>query len=132
MKDIKTKPNKITNPDGAEASEPLPGLSFNPGAGNPSLGVDWAFYAHYLEDSDLSDEEKREFIETLWSIVTSFVDLGFGLHPAQLVDGGACEQNDENIPAAIRKMLSLKDTPKTHFNGLPSTNGDREKGFKNG
>ena len=53
----------------------------------PVLKVDWELYGEYLEASDLSDAEKREFIETLWSIVVSFVDLGFGLHPTQQTCG---------------------------------------------
>jgi hypothetical protein len=53
----------------------------------PGLNVDWELYGEYLEASDLSDAEKRELIETLWSIVVSFVDLGFGLHPTQQTCG---------------------------------------------
>lgn len=57
-------------------------------AERPALTIDWELYEKYLEDSDLSDAEKHEFIETLWSIMVTFVDLGFGLHPLQQ----ACEQ----------------------------------------
>ena len=57
-------------------------------AERPALTIDRELYEKYLEDSDLSDAEKREFIETLWSIMVAFVDLGFGLHPLQQ----ACEQ----------------------------------------
>jgi hypothetical protein len=53
----------------------------------PGLEVDWELYGQYLEASDLSEADKREFIETLWSIVVSFVDLGFGLHPTQQTCG---------------------------------------------
>ncbi len=56
----------------------------------PSLTIDWEMYAQYLEDSDLSDQEKKEFIETLWNLVVAFVDLGCGVHPLQQV----CEQKD--------------------------------------
>lgn len=49
----------------------------------PTLTVDWDTYGKMLEDSDLTEEQKREFIETLWSIVVNFVDLGFGIHPLQ-------------------------------------------------
>jgi len=47
--------------------------------GMPTLSIDWELYAELLSESDLTDEEKREFIETLWSLVVSFVDLGFGI-----------------------------------------------------
>lgn len=42
-------------------------------------------FCHYLADSDWSEEQKIEFIEALWQIVLSFVDLGFDLHPMQRV-----------------------------------------------
>lgn len=43
----------------------------------PSLSIDWELYADYLDGSDLSDDEKREFIQAIWYIMVSFVDLGF-------------------------------------------------------
>ena len=62
----------------------------------PSLTIDWQAYAAMLEESDWSDAQKRELIETLWSIVVAFVDLGFGVHPAQQ----ACGQPGIQPPAA--------------------------------
>ena len=51
------------------------------------LRFDWQDWLPYLEDSDLPDDKKREFIETLWGIVVSFVDLGFDLNPTQEICG---------------------------------------------
>ena len=51
----------------------------------PTLQVDIERYAPYLEDADITDEQKRELIEALWSIMVSFVDLGFGIEPVQQV-----------------------------------------------
>jgi len=74
----------------------------------PSLTIDWELCGTYLEDSDLSDAKKREFIETLWSIVVSFVDLGFGVHPVQQ----ACEQNGiERFILPDDVIASVKDIP---------------------
>jgi len=66
---------------------------------NPlTLSVDWELYADALENSDLTDDEKREFIETLWGIIVAFVDLGFGIHPLQqALEEGSVE--DEQITA---------------------------------
>ena len=49
----------------------------------PTLTVDWETCGKMLEESDITEDQKREFIETLWSIVENFVDLGFGIHPLQ-------------------------------------------------
>ena len=73
----------------------------------PALTIDFELYAHHLENSDLTEDQKQEFLATLWSIVVTFVDLGFGIHPVQLAakDGrsentsdlsAACGQNGEN------------------------------------
>jgi hypothetical protein len=41
----------------------------------------------YFDDRDVPLEKKREMIETLWSLVLSFVDLGFALNPTQISCG---------------------------------------------
>jgi hypothetical protein len=72
----------------AAETRPRPGLS------RPGLSIDWDLYLAHLEESDLSEEQKREFIQTLWSIVVSFVDLGFGIHPLQQ----ALPDDSEQLP----------------------------------
>ncbi len=54
---------------------------FNPETAPPRLTIDWDAYLPFFEDEDISDEHKRELIEALWSIMVSFVDLGFGYTP---------------------------------------------------
>ena len=55
---------------------------------NPlSVHLDYELYEHYLAECDLTEDQKREFLETLWSIIVGFVDLGFGVHPVQQVCG---------------------------------------------
>jgi hypothetical protein len=40
-------------------------------------------YRQDLEDFDLTDEQTRELLRTLWSIMTNFVELGFGVDSVQ-------------------------------------------------
>lgn len=49
----------------------------------PSIAIDWKTYGRFLEESDWDDARKQEFIELLWSLVVSFIDLGFELNPLQ-------------------------------------------------
>jgi len=72
----------------------------------PTLTIDWELYGKYLEESDLSDAEKREFLETLLAIVVSAVDLGFGVHPVQQAAGNICEQQ-----ADIGKFIASQSAP---------------------
>lgn len=87
--------------------------------GPPPLSLDWEAFGAHLEASDLTDAQKREFIEILWSLVVSFVDLGFGTHPLQLVMENSCEQQAEIarfIAAESRPVLSSEDRSTTEFN----------------
>lgn len=45
--------------------------------------VDYDIYARYFENSNLSEADKRQIIDALWGVIVSFVQLGFGVHPAQ-------------------------------------------------
>ncbi|MEM9963402.1 MAG: hypothetical protein AAF882_20530 [Pseudomonadota bacterium] len=65
------------------------------------LEVDVERYQHLLDDPALTDAQKREIIEALWSIIVSFVDLGFGVHPAQQACGQLGECQPEH-PAVTR------------------------------
>lgn len=54
----------------------------------PTLTVDVEYYQRYLDDSDLTDAQKQELLETLWSIVSEFVMMGFDVHPVQQAQQG--------------------------------------------
>ncbi|MCF6277208.1 MAG: hypothetical protein L3J16_00445 [Anaerolineales bacterium] len=93
----------------------------------PTLTIDWELYGKYLDESDLSDTEKRQFLKTLWSIVVSFVDLGFGVHPLQQVTDNACAQQAEIakfITDESGPVVSLPDTTTPKFNA----SADRQSG----
>lgn len=51
------------------------------------LEIDLDHYQNYLDDPSLSADQKKEIIEALWTIITAFVELGFGVHPAQQACG---------------------------------------------
>ncbi len=79
---------------------------FNPETAPPRLTIDWDAYLPFFEDEDISDEDKRKLIEALWSIMVSFVDLGFGVHPVQQACG---------------KDVSLAEMPAVDVLNLPNT-----------
>lgn len=90
---MKKEKDNIEIQDAWNANTGMNGIAASP-SHFKALTIDYDLYATYLEDSDLTDEQKREFINTLWNIMVGFVDLGFGIHPLQQ----ACEQNLD-IPA---------------------------------
>lgn len=62
----------------------------------PTLNVDWEVYAQSLENSGMSEQEKQEYIEIIWSIVVGFVDMGFGLHSVQQIKQRSHLKSDFN------------------------------------
>lgn len=69
----------------------------------PSLSVDWEVYATMLEDSDMPLDQQQELIETLWSIVVMFVDLGYDLHPISQI----CGEDEEALDQDSTDLVSL-------------------------
>ncbi|MGD1925902.1 MAG: hypothetical protein ACFB03_17195 [Paracoccaceae bacterium] len=51
-----------------------------------ALFLDTDLYQRYLDSTEYTDEAKRDFVEALWSIMVSFVDLGWGIHPLQQLE----------------------------------------------
>jgi len=85
--------------------------------GPPSITIDYDLYLHHLEHSDLSDAQKKELLDTLWNIIVSFVDMGFGVHPLQQVldiapsHNKADSQSLSNLIHQYSKPTSKLDTP---------------------
>lgn len=89
----------------------------------PTLSIDWDLYGSMLDESDLTDEQKRELIESLWAIVLTFVDLGFGIHPLQQ----ACGEDQENLTQALTDLVSSSHTNDIiELNHAPNVNGANE------
>lgn len=61
----------------------------------PAVTLDYKLYEHFLEDTALSEDQKREFLAALWSIICEFVAMGFEVHPVQQAQI-ACGKLDEN------------------------------------
>jgi len=106
----------------------------------PSLTIDYALYEKYLAESDWSENEKREFITTLWSIIVNFVDLGFGVHPLQQADEQGefdpCGQEiDLTSLMAGDVISSAKGLPKNQFSKAsvrPKTGRQQRRNYEPG
>ncbi|MCE8006625.1 hypothetical protein [Aestuariivita sp.] len=90
----------MCHPKDADASTP------------PTLSIDWEAYLPYLEDEDIPDTQKRVLIESLWSIMLSFVDLGFGLSPHQ----GLGDNPAPKLARSISNVVSSTQPKKTKKN----------------
>jgi nitroimidazol reductase NimA-like FMN-containing flavoprotein (pyridoxamine 5'-phosphate oxidase superfamily) len=73
----------------------------------PSLNLCWEEWLPYFENIEASEAEKKELIETLWSIILAFVDLGWNA-------GNRCgnEQQSADITALLAaSVLYSQHTP---------------------
>ena len=61
-----------------------------------------------MDDPAMSKEQKEQVIEALWTIVVSFVELGYGVHPVQQACGKLAENKDES-GAADQNALHCED-----------------------
>lgn len=49
-----------------------------------ALTLDLETYLGQLEDWDIPENQKTEFIKTFWELLVSIAQIGFEIHPAQL------------------------------------------------
>lgn len=65
------------------------------------IHFDWQEWLPYVEGSDLTDDQKKAMIEALWSIVLTFVDLGWEVGPAPTESCGQVP----DLAAALRRAV---------------------------
>jgi len=77
----------------------------------PSLDID--AYLPMIADIEITEHQKREFLETLWSIMCHFVDMGFGvdslllIFPELTID--ACEAKSGRLSSIDKPNTDFKD-----------------------
>ena len=65
----------------------------------PVLRFDWRDWLPFFESEDVPEDQKRVLIETLWSIIIAFVDLGWQVQPAAGVEGDGIAAETTNAQA---------------------------------
>ena len=80
------------------------------------LSIDVAKYDEYMRNSGMSFEQKEDFLRGMLSIVMTFVELGFGIHPLQQLDErepcGKDESCENQRPKDAINGVTSKATPK--------------------
>ena len=65
---------------------------------------DFEKYRHYVDGFDLTEERKQELMQTVWSIMESFVDQAWGTHPVQ-----QCRNSADSSLQDSHQILESKD-----------------------
>lgn len=60
------------------------------------IEIDMERYQAMLDDPAMTEEHKAQVIEALWTIIVSFVDIGYGVHPIQQACGKLTEDKDQS------------------------------------
>jgi hypothetical protein len=73
-------------------------------ASNSASQEDLREYLAFLDDTNLTEAQKIEQLQTLWSIMSAFVDLAFGTDPVQqaLPSITASQDRDDSIVSAVK------------------------------
>ena len=70
-----------------------------------ALTLDLEKYLAPLKDWDISEDQKTEFIHTLWNLLRNFAEIGFEIHPVQLAEKQREESTGE--PAETPDLPAL-------------------------
>lgn len=71
-------------------------------------------YLKYIEDFDISEEEKAELLKTIWFIMATFVDLGFGVDSTQLLSSSDQRQKMPDFKGIERDVVPINSKEVTH------------------
>ncbi len=80
-----------------------------------TLTIDVEHYQAYLDDMDIPDEKKRELVETIYSIVMQFVELGFGITTTH-----------QALEAQKKHPRKQNSRPKQDSDTIPATMAEKE------
>lgn len=78
------------------------------GQQRPALFLDIDYYQSLLDSPEVSEKQQQEFIESMWSIVVQFVDMGFGVHPLQQTDERADDAKQDKTRKAISRLIAAE------------------------
>ena len=79
----------------------------SPGTGFKALKLDVAKYQAYLDSADLTEAEKRQFLETMWNLMVGFIDLGFSIEPEETC--GQISEAASNLSDDGPELVKLPD-----------------------
>ena len=77
------------------------------------LEIDLDHYQSYLDDPALTPDQKEDIVVALWTIISAFVELGFGVHPVQQACGKPETALDLTVKSESTKFELHKKNPDT-------------------
>lgn len=72
-----------------------------------TLTVNVEKYQSMLDGTGMSDTEKEQVLQALWSLIVNFVALGFEVHPFQEACGKNCKNDTATCANSTAEVSSL-------------------------
>ena len=92
------------------------------------MPLDISKYRKYIDGFDLKEEQKVELLKTVWSIMESFVDKAFGMHPVQLCQKHRPEKDLQSPVKAVKSpQLSIYFSSKSAPQSERKNDSSRKK-----
>lgn len=73
------------------------------------LQFDPTKYRQHLDSFDLTEEQQTELLAILWRIMSTFVELGFGVDSVQTLLPALAERSAEDAADQLDKECSTED-----------------------
>ena len=77
-------------------------------------------YSHHFADSEMSKEQQKELLETLWHMMGMMARMGYGLDPVQMLFSGTLENSTEKSASMVKQ-----NNPKDMFNNSAQNQKER-------
>ena len=93
-------------------------------ARKPVVEIDFEKYFEFTKHFDMSDEQQRELLQALHTIMLAFVDMGFDLNPVQHAmpseiacgqGGGDTDQSTQSLGDVVKLIVSNDDELSAEF-----------------
>lgn len=98
MPEHKPPPSNLKPPPQVEHSALSPKLP-------TTVGFDWQDWVSYLDEMDGTEDQMREYVEIVWTIVMAFIDLGYEVKS----NPKPCGQNLDLTAALRAAVVKLKE-----------------------
>jgi hypothetical protein len=72
-------------------------------------GFDASKYSEYVKDFELDEKQQIELLQTLWWIMATFVDLGFGVDSVQRCLPALAEISSETAEDEVKSKVHDND-----------------------
>lgn len=86
------------------------------------LTLDVDLYQNFLDETELSEDQKREILQAVWIVLVGFIDLGFKIAP-QNTCGQVGDSGDDGVVAlsgVVRYLSNPVTEAFTAANQMPT------------